>query len=259
MNWLWLLSYFFAGVFAANAIPHFVSGMTGRPFQSPFAKPPGKGLSSSPSTSSGDSSTRSSPICWSCESAPSIRARPPTSSRSAWARCSSASTRRITSASFMEAIRRRAHDQPDVRHLPLPRRSFNFRLWTAGALVSNVGTWMQRVAQDWLVLTQLTHHDASALGIVMGLQFAPAASLPPLDGIGRRPPQSAQAPDVHPGHYGRACSRLGSSHHRRRRPPLARVPVRLSLRLRCRAGCAGAADLRRRNGRRCGTCQMPSR
>jgi MFS family permease len=52
-------------------------------------------------------------------------------------------------------------------------RSFNFRLWTTGGLVSNVGTWMQRVAQDWLVLTQLTHHDASALGIVMGLQFAP--------------------------------------------------------------------------------------
>ncbi len=52
-------------------------------------------------------------------------------------------------------------------------RSFNFRLWTAGALVSNIGTWMQRVAQDWLVLTQLTHRDASALGVVMGLQFAP--------------------------------------------------------------------------------------
>lgn len=52
-------------------------------------------------------------------------------------------------------------------------RNFNFRLWMAGGLVSNVGTWMQRVAQDWLVLTQLTHHDASALGIVMGLQFAP--------------------------------------------------------------------------------------
>jgi MFS family permease len=51
--------------------------------------------------------------------------------------------------------------------------SFNFRLWTAGGLVSNVGTWMQRVAQDWLVLTQLTHRNASALGIVMGLQFAP--------------------------------------------------------------------------------------
>jgi MFS family permease len=52
-------------------------------------------------------------------------------------------------------------------------KSFNFRLWTAGSLISNIGTWIQRVAQDWLVLTQLTHHDASALGIVMGLQFAP--------------------------------------------------------------------------------------
>jgi MFS family permease len=52
-------------------------------------------------------------------------------------------------------------------------KGFNFRLWTLGGLVSNVGTWMQRVAQDWLVLTQLTHHNASALGIVMGLQFAP--------------------------------------------------------------------------------------
>jgi MFS family permease len=61
-------------------------------------------------------------------------------------------------------------------------RSFNFRLWTAGALISNVGTWMQRIAQDWLVLTQLTHHDASALGIVTGLQFAPQLLLLPWTG-----------------------------------------------------------------------------
>jgi hypothetical protein len=47
MNWLSLVSYFFGGVFTANAIPHFVAGTMGRPFQSPFAKPPGKGLSSS--------------------------------------------------------------------------------------------------------------------------------------------------------------------------------------------------------------------
>ena len=47
MNWLYLVSYFFGGVFFANAVPHFVSGTVGRPFQSPFAKPPGKGLSSS--------------------------------------------------------------------------------------------------------------------------------------------------------------------------------------------------------------------
>ena len=47
MPWLPLLSYFLGGAFLANAIPHFVSGMMGRPFQSPFAKPPGQGLSSS--------------------------------------------------------------------------------------------------------------------------------------------------------------------------------------------------------------------
>lgn len=47
MPWLFLLSYFFGGAFLANAIPHFVRGMMGQPFQSPFAKPPGQGLSSS--------------------------------------------------------------------------------------------------------------------------------------------------------------------------------------------------------------------
>ena len=47
MLWLPLLSYVFGGAFLANAVPHFVSGMMGRPFQSPFAKPPGRGLSSS--------------------------------------------------------------------------------------------------------------------------------------------------------------------------------------------------------------------
>jgi MFS family permease len=62
-------------------------------------------------------------------------------------------------------------------------RSFNYRVWAAGALVSNVGTWMQRVAQDWLVLTQLTHRDASAVGIVMALQFAPQLLLLPWTGF----------------------------------------------------------------------------
>ena len=47
MEWLHDLSYFFGGAFFTNALPHFVSGMMGRPFQSPFAKPPGEGLSSS--------------------------------------------------------------------------------------------------------------------------------------------------------------------------------------------------------------------
>ncbi|MDD2796196.1 hypothetical protein [Acidocella sp.] len=47
MPWLHLISYFFGGVFLANAVPHAVSGMMGKPFQSPFAQPHGEGLSSS--------------------------------------------------------------------------------------------------------------------------------------------------------------------------------------------------------------------
>ena len=46
MRWNHYLSYFFGGAFLANAIPHFVSRITGHPFQSPFASPPGQGLSS---------------------------------------------------------------------------------------------------------------------------------------------------------------------------------------------------------------------
>jgi MFS family permease len=53
----------------------------------------------------------------------------------------------------------------------------NYRLWFAGALVANVGTWMQRVAQDWLVLTQLTHGSGVAVGITTALQFAPVLFL----------------------------------------------------------------------------------
>ena len=47
MDWPHLVSYFFGGAFLCNAIPHIASGSMGRPFQSPFAKPRGEGLSSS--------------------------------------------------------------------------------------------------------------------------------------------------------------------------------------------------------------------
>jgi hypothetical protein len=47
MQWSHYISYFFAGAFLTNALPHFISGVMGRPFQTPFAKPPGEGLSSS--------------------------------------------------------------------------------------------------------------------------------------------------------------------------------------------------------------------
>jgi MFS family permease len=58
----------------------------------------------------------------------------------------------------------------------------NYRLWAGGALISNIGTWVQATAQDWLVLTVLTHHSASAVGIVMALQFAPQLLLLPWTG-----------------------------------------------------------------------------
>ncbi|HET7299762.1 MAG TPA: MFS transporter [Oleiagrimonas sp.] len=61
--------------------------------------------------------------------------------------------------------------------------SYNYRLWAAGALVSNVGTWMQRIGQDWLVLTVLTQHSATAVGTVMALQFGPPLLLLPLSGF----------------------------------------------------------------------------
>jgi MFS family permease len=59
----------------------------------------------------------------------------------------------------------------------------NYRLWAAGALVSNVGTWMQRTAQDWIVFTELTRNDAAAVGFVMALQFGPSLLLLPFTGF----------------------------------------------------------------------------
>ncbi len=58
----------------------------------------------------------------------------------------------------------------------------NYRLYAAGGIVSNTGTWMQRVAQDWLVV-QLASNDGIALGITTGLQFLPALLLSPYAGL----------------------------------------------------------------------------
>ena len=61
-------------------------------------------------------------------------------------------------------------------------RGFNYRVWAGGALVSNIGSWMQRTTQDWVVLTQLTDNNATAVGIVMALQFGPMLLLLPFTG-----------------------------------------------------------------------------
>ncbi|WP_082600676.1 MFS transporter [Agromyces sp. Root81] len=59
----------------------------------------------------------------------------------------------------------------------------NYRIWFIGALVSNVGAWMQATAQNWVVLTELTDNDAFAVGITMALQFAPQLLLVPITGL----------------------------------------------------------------------------
>ncbi|OOG64413.1 MFS transporter [Rhodanobacter sp. B04] len=62
-------------------------------------------------------------------------------------------------------------------------RNYNYRVWASGAIVSNIGTWMQRTAQDWIVLTRLTRHNAAAVGVVMALQFGPQLLMLPLTGF----------------------------------------------------------------------------
>src|ERR1700729_1600794 len=47
MRWYHYIAYFFGGAFLANTVPHLVNGISGSSFQSPFASPPGEGLSSS--------------------------------------------------------------------------------------------------------------------------------------------------------------------------------------------------------------------
>lgn len=62
-------------------------------------------------------------------------------------------------------------------------RVYNYRLFFCAALLSNIGTWMGRTAQSWLVLTDLTAHSATALGIVTALQFGPMLFLAPYGGV----------------------------------------------------------------------------
>ncbi|GGJ19368.1 MFS transporter [Paenarthrobacter histidinolovorans] len=59
----------------------------------------------------------------------------------------------------------------------------NYRIWFFGALISNIGTWMQRTAQDWLVFDHLTAHDAGAMGITLALQLGPQLFLAPWAGL----------------------------------------------------------------------------
>jgi DNA-binding MarR family transcriptional regulator len=86
-------------------------------------------------------------------------------------------------ASQRELLRSAAELMREVAPMSSPTRAsnamfrsfsvFNYRVWFIGALVSNIGAWMQATALSWVVLTQLTHNDAGAMGVTMALQFAP--------------------------------------------------------------------------------------
>jgi len=67
---------------------------------------------------------------------------------------------------------------PTFRALSNP----NYRRYAVGSVVSNVGTWMQRVAQDWLVLL-LSGFSGTAIGLTTGLQFLPFLLLGPFTGL----------------------------------------------------------------------------
>lgn len=58
----------------------------------------------------------------------------------------------------------------------------NYRIWFIGAMISNVGAWMQATAQNWVVLTELSDNDAIAVGVTMALQFGPQLLLVPISG-----------------------------------------------------------------------------
>jgi MFS family permease len=59
----------------------------------------------------------------------------------------------------------------------------NYRIWFGAALVGNIGTWMQRIGQDWIVLTDLSDNSGVAVGITTALQFLPVLLLSPLAGL----------------------------------------------------------------------------
>ena len=78
-------------------------------------------------------------------------------------------------------------------------RYVNYRYWFVASLIASTGAWLQRVAQDWYVLTVLTDHDSGQVGIVTALQFLPIILFSALAGVladripGRRLLQCTQA------------------------------------------------------------------
>jgi putative transmembrane efflux protein len=59
----------------------------------------------------------------------------------------------------------------------------NYRIWFFASLVGNIGTWMQFIAQDWIVLAELTKDNAFVVGLVSALQLTPMMLFLPFTGL----------------------------------------------------------------------------
>ncbi len=128
-------------------------------------------------------------------------------------------------------------------------RNPNYRRYAAGGMVSNTGTWMQRVAQDWLVL-QLTANSGAAIGITTGLQFLPFLLLSPFAGVvADRIPKRRLLQLTNLG-MAAARPRARPARRHRHRPDLARLRARARPRRRLRVRRPGPAELRLRDRRR---------
>ena len=102
---------------------------------------------------------------------------------------------------------------------------------------------MQRTAQDWIVLTQLTHHNATAVGVVMSLQFGPQVLLLPLTGFAAGDLDRRKLLFATQGTMGGLALGLGILYSFRAGPIVARICVCVSAGLRVRIRLAGAADV----------------
>ena len=156
MNWLHDLSYLFGGAFLANAVPHFVSGTLALNLSEPVRQAARRrSFLFDREMRSGDLRTSCSPIFSSSVSAPSMSHR----ADHVIAAGVGVLLIGVMSARTVRAFPRRqfahwSHDGMSQGHV-LARCAFTISwLWAGASFVSNVGSWMQRTAQDWLVLTE---------------------------------------------------------------------------------------------------------
>ena len=194
---------------------------------------------------------RRSDICWSAASAISICAPSMTSIAFGIGHSSvRPRRRRACSAAFTAATPLSKDERSFEGHVPFAGRLQLPGLGRRARSCPMSGTWMQRTAQDWIVLTQLTHRQRDRGRHRDGAAVRAANPAAAADRFCRRSSRPPQAAVLHAGGDGLAGARPWPSHRHRTGPAVARLCFRVSARLRHRIRCAGAADLRRRTGRR---------